>query len=212
MMDRPRDNRRIDSERFGSVGYCVEGTAAQKCVLIHGWNGHSGTWGKTIDAMKNKYTVIAPSLPPFFGDFADIPIADYTSTVEKIMRREGVTQTVLAGNSMGGWISMNCIIRNPGLASALILEDTAGAGYGNRVEDSSPYVEAIRESKIPTLIIWGEHDDVIPPSTGERLMGELPDSIYRVILGAGHVPHRDKPEAFIELVTVFLSDVNGTYR
>ena len=49
-------------------------------------------------------------------------------------------------------------------------------------------------------------------STGERLMGELPDSIYRVILGAGHVPHRDKPEAFIELVTVFLSDVNGTYR
>lgn len=209
MMEKSIDNRHIETERFGTVGYCVEGEAEEKVVLIHGWNGHSGTWAKTIDALKNEQMIIAPSLPSFFGDFADIPLVDYTAVVEQILRLEGVKRAVFAGNSMGGWISMNCIIRNPAIARAIILEDTAGAGYGNRVEESSAYIAAIRKSKIPSLIIWGQYDDVIPSSTGERIAGELPDSIYRVIRGAGHVPHRDKPEEFIKLVKLFLSDIKS---
>ena len=210
MMEGRRDNRHIGSEHFGSVGYCVEGTAEQTLVLLHGLNGHSGTWTRTIDALKNEWTVIAPSLPPFFGDFADIPLAGYTATVEHILQQEHVSNAVLVGNSMGGWISMNCALRNPTLPRAIVLEDTAGAGYGNRFEDASPYAAVIRGLSIPVLIVWGEHDDVIPLSYGQRLNIELPRSILHVIAGAGHVPHRDAPEEFSALVLQFLAKLRSS--
>lgn len=204
----PHDNRFVETDRLGKVTYRVEGKTGQTVILLHGWNGHSGTWSSTIDALKGMWTVVAPSLPPFFGDFKDIPLADYTSALGQIVRQEGITSAVLAGNSMGGWISMNYSMLNTNFARAIVLEDTAGAGYGNNVEDSQIYIYAVRKSGIPVLIIWGEHDDVIPSSTAERLAGELPLSVCHVIKGAGHVPHRDLPGEFNELVMKFLSGLS----
>ena len=61
----------------------------------------------------------------------------------------------------------------------------------------------------PTLIIWGEQDTVIPIHNGEKLHQEILNSRFVVIRNCGHVPHEEKPEQFVELVTEFCRDRKG---
>lgn len=44
----------------------------------------------------------------------------------------------------------------------------------------------------PTLLIWGEHDPVIPPKIGRQLERAIPDAKL-VVFDSGHVPHTTDP-------------------
>lgn len=60
----------------------------------------------------------------------------------------------------------------------------------------------------PTLVIWGEHDTVVPLEIGQYLNQQIPDSDFHVISSAGHNPMWDRPEDFNRLVIPFLSTGN----
>ena len=49
---------------------------------------------------------------------------------------------------------------------------------------------------LPTLIVWGEKDSIIPVKHGEAAHEAMPDSRFVVFPGAGHMPHHDDPERF----------------
>jgi pimeloyl-ACP methyl ester carboxylesterase len=55
----------------------------------------------------------------------------------------------------------------------------------------------------PTIIIWGERDRLIPPIYGETLHNLIPGSVLATILGAGHLPMFEEPEAWCKLVAEF---------
>jgi pimeloyl-ACP methyl ester carboxylesterase len=59
---------------------------------------------------------------------------------------------------------------------------------------------------MPTLIIWGDHDTIIPLKEGEYLQSILPDAKLVLMEGVNHIPHLEDHEAFIELVMGFLSN------
>jgi pimeloyl-ACP methyl ester carboxylesterase len=50
--------------------------------------------------------------------------------------------------------------------------------------------------EMPTLIVWGENDAVIPVRHGEDAHALIPGSQLEIIRGAGHFPHRDRPGVF----------------
>jgi pimeloyl-ACP methyl ester carboxylesterase len=56
----------------------------------------------------------------------------------------------------------------------------------------------------PTLLVWGERDPIVPP----RLAGEYQRAITGaeivILVGAGHVPMSDQPDAFAAAVLDFL--------
>jgi pimeloyl-ACP methyl ester carboxylesterase len=56
---------------------------------------------------------------------------------------------------------------------------------------------------LPTLIVWGERDSIIPVSHGEAAHEALRGSRLEVFRGAGHMPHDDDPDRFAELLTEF---------
>lgn len=58
-----------------------------------------------------------------------------------------------------------------------------------------------------TMIIWGEHDTLMPLEMGERLRAALPQARFEMIQGAGHNPMWDRPEEFNRLVRDFLNRV-----
>jgi pimeloyl-ACP methyl ester carboxylesterase len=58
----------------------------------------------------------------------------------------------------------------------------------------------------PTLVIWGERDNLIPLSVGERLSNDLPQSHLAIVEGAGHNPYLDRAEVVTKLVVDFLLD------
>ncbi len=62
---------------------------------------------------------------------------------------------------------------------------------------------------VPTLIVWGRQDKVIPLSIGEKLNQAIPDSRLVIIEQAGHVPQEEKPEETIAAIVKFLKDPHG---
>ena len=58
----------------------------------------------------------------------------------------------------------------------------------------------------PTLLIWGENDQVIPKGNGEKLYDRVLDSKFIVIKDCGHLPQEEEPRLFVELVLQFCKD------
>lgn len=59
---------------------------------------------------------------------------------------------------------------------------------------------------VPTLIIWGRDDKVIPLEIGEMLAQAIPDSRLVIIEQAGHVPQEEKPEETLATILKFLKN------
>jgi pimeloyl-ACP methyl ester carboxylesterase len=61
---------------------------------------------------------------------------------------------------------------------------------------------------VPTLILWGLQDTIIPLEIGERLRKDIPDSRLEVIDKAGHILEEEVPEKIIPLILRFMKDPN----
>lgn len=62
----------------------------------------------------------------------------------------------------------------------------------------------LKSLKMPTLIIWGSRDRIVPLEHGALIARMIPNSRLAVLRGAGHMPFYQKPEEFNRLVTHFL--------
>ena len=56
----------------------------------------------------------------------------------------------------------------------------------------------------PTLVLWGEEDRFVSPEYGRAYAGRIPDSRFVSIARAGHYPHIEQPDAFMDAVAAFL--------
>jgi pimeloyl-ACP methyl ester carboxylesterase len=65
--------------------------------------------------------------------------------------------------------------------------------------------EAARAIQIPTLVVWGQDDAIVPVEIGRRLVALMPNARLMVIEGAAHQPHWEAPGAFHAAVIPFLA-------
>jgi pimeloyl-ACP methyl ester carboxylesterase len=57
--------------------------------------------------------------------------------------------------------------------------------------------------KVPTLLIWGEHDKRSPTSVAEQMLSSIPGGKLEIIAGAGHVSNLEAPAQFNKIVRDF---------
>ena len=57
---------------------------------------------------------------------------------------------------------------------------------------------------IPFLLVWGEHDPIIPVEHARRAHRLVPGSRLEIFSDAGHFPHLDDPLRFVRLLTEFM--------
>jgi pimeloyl-ACP methyl ester carboxylesterase len=62
----------------------------------------------------------------------------------------------------------------------------------------------ITELKVPTLILWGGRDRLIPPNIGERFHREIAGSRLVVFKDLGHVPQEEDPARTVAAAKQFL--------
>jgi pimeloyl-ACP methyl ester carboxylesterase len=58
---------------------------------------------------------------------------------------------------------------------------------------------------VPTLILWGDSDRIIPRSIGEKLRRAIPNSTLETVPKSGHVPQEEQPVETINHITAFFS-------
>ncbi|MBC8104781.1 MAG: alpha/beta hydrolase [Cytophagales bacterium] len=68
----------------------------------------------------------------------------------------------------------------------------------------SDLTEVAPKILVPTLLIWGTRDNLVPLAAGEAMQKLIPDSRLEVLEGAGHVLMWDHSKAFNRLVLEFL--------
>lgn len=78
--------------------------------------------------------------------------------------------------------------RRPGIIKPLMAMTKALPSWET---DFAPRISNISH---PTMIIWGEHDQVFPMAVGEELHRTIPRSTFVTIAHAGHMPQWEQPE------------------
>ena len=83
--------------------------------------------------------------------------------------------------------------------------------FTNRFGFSPPYFynrslqSRLRRIAAPTLVVWGEADQMVPLAHGEAYAAGITHSNgVALVKGAGHSPQAEQPEAAAALVTGFL--------
>lgn len=80
-----------------------------------------------------------------------------------------------------------------------------GTFSGVRAEWRAALMEALAKSDIPTLVLWGEHDRILPFSHLEAAVAALPRAESHVFSETGHMPQIERPDEFAAVVENFLA-------
>jgi pimeloyl-ACP methyl ester carboxylesterase len=61
----------------------------------------------------------------------------------------------------------------------------------------------LRRVTCPTLLLWGEHDVLVPPAYGEAYKKHITGAEMKLIPGCGHLPMFEKEHEFVDAILRF---------
>ena len=61
---------------------------------------------------------------------------------------------------------------------------------------------------VPTLLLWGDDDKVIPPQYGPAFAKLIPGARLEVIEKCGHLPQVERADVFVSKISDFISEVD----
>ena len=83
-----------------------------------------------------------------------------------------------------------------------------GGWSGIRLDWQRELVAALAAERVPTLVLWGEDDAVLPRRHLEAARRALPHAESSLFAGIGHAPQLQAPERFAAEVLPFLESVD----
>jgi pimeloyl-ACP methyl ester carboxylesterase len=130
---------------------------------------------------------------------------------------------VSVGAKLGGWIQRvglrvgaDITAMASGVASLQDIEARRAFVHTARsvIDISGQRVSAIDKlylaEAVPTLILWGDSDSIIPARHGIRAHELMPGSRLRIFGGTGHFPHHDDPVGFVAALTDFIDTTHAS--
>ena len=92
------------------------------------------------------------------------------------------------------WVIGNCIAESQALRQRFT-QAAGGSGYTR-----------IAALNVPTLIIWGGRDQLIPPVSAERFQRNIEDCRVVLFDDLGHVPQEEDPARTVAVLQTFLNE------
>ena len=71
-------------------------------------------------------------------------------------------------------------------------------------EDIAELSERYKTIELPTLILWCDHDRIVPLEVGLKLRRTMPNSTLRLVEDCGHMPQEEQPASTLELIKGFI--------
>lgn len=178
-------------EDAGRVWFSNRNTApagARTFVLLHGVNDQAGTWAAVAPKLAQQFHFVIPDLA---GHGESAP-AEGPIDMQRIV--DGVAATIdaessgpvtLAGNSMGGWVSMLYTLAHPERVERLVLEDASGMSWPISV----PLVATNREQAKEMMRAVNGPADATPDVVIEAFLARASGSPMLRVIAAGVVPY-----------------------
>jgi pimeloyl-ACP methyl ester carboxylesterase len=89
---------------------------------------------------------------------------------------------------------------------SMIMNRLASARLGWHPRFFNPKLERwLHRVRLPTHIVWGAQDRIIPPAYGEAFHRLIPGSTLTTISDAGHLPHLERPDATLAAIEKFMA-------
>ena len=77
--------------------------------------------------------------------------------------------------------------------------------FGLKAEVLREVRDAAVDIRIPTLVVWGKQDRILPVKHAEVIREKIPHARVHILDECGHAPQIEKPEAFNALVADFMA-------
>lgn len=182
-------------------------------VLFHGYSFSLDDWtriGTPKNLSSHGYSSIAIDLPSGKASLSDklanASPPEVASLIQRVLAEFGWSSArgrklVIVGPSMGGGFALSFALKAPASMTGLVLIAPSTRGLS---------IESLESLDIPTLLVWGERDNVFPVEEYARsLKNTLPRSKLLIIKGAGHAAYLDKPAEFHDLLLDFLEEISS---
>ncbi len=187
----------------------VHGLAAGKhdampVVLLHGARFSAETWRKlgTIAVLAEAgYRAVAIDVPGY-GRSPKSPV-DPRTWLARVLGELSERKAVVVSPSMSGQLSLPLATGQPEkLAGFVPVAPVAVPAYKDR----------LAKVAVPTLVVWGASDRVVPLAHADLLASTIPGAKKLILPGAQHPCYLDAPEAFHKALLEFLAGltVGGT--
>jgi pimeloyl-ACP methyl ester carboxylesterase len=89
--------------------------------------------------------------------------------------------------------------------AAIVHGREAFALYGWKPYMHNPRLKRwLHRIDLPTLLLWGAEDRIVTPAYGKGWRQAIPGARLEIIPQAGHFPHWEQPEAFVESLSAFV--------
>lgn len=262
------------------VHYTVDGVeAGRDIILVHGFAASVHAWRPWVERLRDEYRLIAIDLPGHGLTAAPkgyrASLDSNAALVGELATHVGADRFVLAGNSMGGAVSLTYALENPERLEGLVLVDSAGWSGGEDAETEGPplvfallnnpfgrailklfdpkmfargglesayldeslvtdelvsrYAElalapghrdilltqnstprqpitrdALSNLKVPTLVMAGEEDRIIPVESSVEFAAAIPGAQLVTYPDGGHVPMEQLPNRSADDLRAFL--------
>lgn len=194
----------LDVERVTVVGHSLGGGVAgqfayqypelvERLVLV-------GTGGVTNDVNPALRALALPFSEHLLG-LLSIPLVFSTFSTAARSLQSLVPAALFTDNNE----IVRVLERMPEKGSAEVFARTLRSAVDWRGQVVTMLDRCYLSAGIPTLIVWGSDDQVIPVAHAHMLHSAVPGSRLEVFDGAGHFPFRDDPERFLDLFFSFVS-------
>ena len=95
----------------------------------------------------------------------------------------------------------------PEAIEAMLKARQAFARFAWQFPDDPKLASYLYRVKCPTLVVWGEHDGVVPVAHARLFQEEVAGAECRILPSCGHLPHVEHPDMLTAVVREYLDRV-----
>lgn len=123
-------------------------------------------------------------------------------------RHRGLASRPLTRHMSLALVARHPRLLKPDLAYEGFYKGAGKGGFDNALRACLDYDfrDRLPDVKVPTLIVWGEKDSIIPVRDANEFERLISDSRKVVMKDTGHIPMAERPQAFNDVLMEFLAE------